>query len=123
MANERLSVFENAGDIDLSSFAPAPTADARKPKPAREKVKAVSEAARFPSREGPPPAPAPLTRKPRYHKTGRTAQLNVRVMPESFEKVYAIADQQSWLVGETIERALEALERELGEGKHGSERP
>jgi hypothetical protein len=30
---------------------------------------------------------------------------------------YAIADQQGWLVGETLERALAALQRELeGQG-------
>ena len=74
MANERLSVFENTGDVDLSEFTPA--ADVKKPIPPREKVKAVSEAARFPSREAPAPVPEPPKRKPRYHKTGRTASLS-----------------------------------------------
>ena len=37
-------------------------------------------------------------------------------MPASFDKVYAIADQRGWLVGETVERAIEALERELDKG-------
>jgi hypothetical protein len=114
MASERLSVFENTGDVDLTDFAPKQ--ETRKLKPPKEKVKAVSEAARFPSREAPAPVPEPLQRKPRYHKTGRTAQLNCRVMPASFDKVYAIADQRGWLVGETVERAIEALERELDKG-------
>jgi hypothetical protein len=122
MANERLSVFENTGDVDLTGFTP--TQETRKLKPPKEKVKAVSEAARFPSREAPAPVPEPLKRKPRYHKTGRTAQLNCRVMPASLDKVYAIADQRGWLVGETVERAIEALERQLdkgaGEGAQGS---
>ena len=52
-----------------------------------EKVKAVSEAARFPSREAPEPAPEPLMRKPRYHKTGRTTQFNTRIMPATHAKV------------------------------------
>jgi len=111
MANERLSVFDTAADVDLSSFTPK--SDAKQPKPGRETVKAITEAARFPSRQGTPQADVALKRAPRYHKTGRTAQLNCRVMPASLDKVYAIADEQNWLVGETIERALEALEREL----------
>lgn len=117
MAHDRLSVFEDGdGDVDLSAFAPKPDSD--KPKPPMEQVRAVTEAARFRSRE--PVSSVPLKRSPRYHKTGRTAQLNVRVMPASFEKVYAIADRQGWLIGETVERALEALERELEGGSHGS---
>ncbi len=120
MAGERLSVFENTEDLDLSSFAPA---RAKKAKPGREQVKAVSEAARFPSREVPPPAPAPAERRPRYHKTGRTAPLSCRIMPATHDKIYGIADSQGWLVGYTIERALEALERELGEGETGNITP
>jgi hypothetical protein len=122
MANERLSVFENTGDVDLSEFTPA--ADVKKPKPPMEKVKAVSEAARFPSREAPAPVPEPLKRKPRYHKTGRTASLSCRLMPAVVDKIYEIADRENWLVGQTIELGIEALERELGkkrkgEGTHG----
>ena len=97
MANERLSVFENTGDVDLSEFTPA--ADLKKPKPPREKVKAISEAARFPSREAPAPVPEPVKRKPRYHKTGRTASLSCRLMPAVVDKIYEIADREGWLVG------------------------
>ena len=111
MANERLSVFQDAGDVDLSAFAPKP--ETRKPQPAREKVRAVTEAAHFPSREGTPADPMALKRPPRYHKTGRTAGLNCRVRPATLDKVYQIADEQGWLVGETVERAVQALEREL----------
>jgi hypothetical protein len=123
MAQERLSIFQDTSDVDLSEFTPA--ADLKKkPKPTREKVKAVSEAARFPSREAPVPVPEPLKRKPRYHKTGRTASLSCRLMPSVVDKIYEIADRENWLVGETIERGIEALERELGkrkgEGAHGS---
>jgi hypothetical protein len=132
MANERLSVFDTTDDVDLTGFTPRPD-DQKKLKPPKEKVRAVTEAARFPSREGrapaaetpiPPAVPEPSKRKPHYHKTGRTAQLNCRVMPAHFDKVYAIADQQGWKIGETVERALDALERELakgeGEGRRGS---
>ena len=122
MDNDRLSVFDNTEDVDLTGFTPQPKS--RKPKPPMAKVKAVTEAARFPSREAAPPAVEPLKHRPRYHKTGRTAQLNCRVTPASFEKVYEIADRQGWKIGQTVELAIEALEQALlerkGEGTHGS---
>jgi hypothetical protein len=64
---------------------------------------------RFPSREAKPAARRP----PRIHRTGRTMQFNARTTPQTVEALYAIADQQSWLVGETLEHALAALQREL----------
>lgn len=96
MTQERLSVFGDTGDLDLSTFKPQKS---KKLKPAREKVRAVTEAASFPSREGTPPTPEqlheppvsePLKRKPRYHTTGRTAQLNCRVMPAIHNRIYEI---------------------------------
>jgi len=59
------------------------------------------------------PAPAPMRRLPRIHRTGRTMQFNARAKPQTVEALYAIADRQGWLVGETLEHALAALEREL----------
>jgi hypothetical protein len=118
MANERLSIFQETDDVDLSGFTPAADIQ-KKSKPAREKVKAVSEAARFPSREPPAPVSEPFKRKPRYHKTGRTASLSCRLMPSVVDQIYAIADRENWLVGETIERGIEALERELGQKRKG----
>ena len=43
-------------------------------------------------------------------------QLNARAKPETIEAFYAIADRQGWLVGETREHALAALQRELAKG-------
>jgi len=124
MTQERLSVFGDADDLDLSAFKPERKTG--KLKPPREKVRAVSEAAKFPSREGrapaaepesPPVVSEPARRKQqRYHRTGRTAPMNCRVLPASLEKLYAIVDQHGWLVGETVERAIDALERELQNG-------
>ena len=50
---------------------------------------------------------------PRIHRTGRTMQFNARTTPQTVEALYAIADRQGWLVGETLEHALAALQREL----------
>jgi hypothetical protein len=44
-------------------------------------------------------------------------QFNPRTTPQTVEALYAIADQLGWLVGETLEHALAALQRELaGQG-------
>jgi hypothetical protein len=40
-------------------------------------------------------------------------QFNARTTPQTVEALYAIADRQGWLVGETLEHALTALQREL----------
>jgi hypothetical protein len=78
-----------------------------------ELARAVAEASRFPSREAKPP---PMRRPPRIHRTGRTMQFNARAKPETVEALYAIADRQGWLVGETLEHALAALQCELAKG-------
>jgi hypothetical protein len=119
MSRERSSIFEDADDLDVSGFAPksAPQPDAMPP----ERVRAVAEASRFPSREAKasqPAEPAPTKHVPRRHRTGRTQQFNARTTPETVEAFYAIADRQGWLVGETLEHALAALKRELeGQGR------
>jgi hypothetical protein len=117
---KRANIFDDAAEMDLSVFKPGVS-----PEPVldREKLKAISEASNFPSRQAARPVaepaakPAPAIqpkREPRRHRTGRTAQFNARTTPETVEAYYAIADRQGWLVGETIERALAALQRELG---------
>jgi hypothetical protein len=111
MTKERASIFAGDEDaLDLSGFAPksGPEPD----EVSAELVRAVAEASRFPSREA-----APKRRPPRIHRTGRTMQFNARTTPQTIEALYAIADRQGWLVGETLEHALAALERELaGQG-------
>jgi hypothetical protein len=103
MSGVRASIFE---DDDLPA-APEP------PRPAPEQVRALSEAANFRSRE-PQPAPAGQgRRKPRTYRTGRTAAFSAKTTPETVDALYAIAERQGWKVGETLERALTALQREL----------
>jgi hypothetical protein len=105
----RPDLFAEDDDLDLSTFAPKPAAGINAP-PADE-VRAINEAARFPSRQS---AAAPEKRKPRRWRTGRTAQFNCRITPEAFAAFYAIADQQNWTVGGTVEQALAALKEKLG---------
>ena len=112
MMAERPKLFEEADDLDLATFTPR-SAPSPNPPPV-EQVRAVTEAARFPSRQAPPAVSAPEKRKPRRWRTGRTAQFNCRITPEAFAAFYAIADQQNWTVGATVEHALAALQEKLG---------
>lgn len=132
----RASILEDdeADDLDLSRFAPktGPDKDAMP----QEQVRAIAEASNFPSRDPKPrreaaraaepvQAPAPMSerqaaaprREPRRHRTGRNMQFSVRTTAETVDAFYAIADAQRWLVGETLERALAALQRELAAAK------
>jgi len=114
--SERASIFADSGDFDVSSFVPRKEKRAGGAPP--DAVRAVSEASRFQSRE-PAPAAAPTKiqeapkREPRRHRTGRNVQLNIKVRAETLESFYAMADSQGWVLGETLERAVAALLREL----------
>jgi len=118
---ERASLFESSLETDLSDFAPnLPMAPEPKPKPPVEAVRAISQAANFPSREAiPPPAPpAPvLSADPRpelpRHRTGRNVQLNLKVRTETVVRFYNITKREGWVLGETLEHAVEALEAAL----------
>ena len=113
MMNKRASIFDDAAELDVGAFQPE---EAPVPEPDRQKLKAISEASNFPSRQAKPSqTPAPVRREPRRHRTGRTAQFNVRTTPQTVDEFYRLADQKGWLVGETLEHALAALKREIGE--------
>ncbi len=104
---ERAGLFEE--DLDLSQFMPQKPAKAEQP--AAEAVRAVAEGARFQSRE---PVKAPSkARQHRRYRTGRSIQLNTKVTLSTRDEFYAISDRYNWVLGETLERALQALKREL----------
>lgn len=108
---------------ELDGFNPAEWA-APKPqaaKPAPEEARKAAEAAGFRSREpakADPPVMAPVLTPPvapqqqRRRRTGRNAQFNVKCKPETIEAFTRIADANGWGFGETLERAIELLERE-----------
>lgn len=128
--SDRAGIFDDK-DFDVSGFEP------KKPKATDKKipietVRAVSEAANFPSREAAPAAAAPATapaaapaapaaapakpaakRKRRRYRTGRNVQLNIKVKSETVDAFYALADSQGWVLGETLERAIDALKASL----------
>jgi hypothetical protein len=64
-----------------------------------------------------------VKRVPRRHRTGRNVQFNVKASRETVDAFYAISDTNGWVLGETLEHALAALQRELGQedGPKGDE--
>jgi len=54
---------------------------------------------------------------PTAHRTGRNVQLNIKARAEAVEAFYAITDREKWVLGETFERAIYALKRELAREK------
>jgi hypothetical protein len=132
MSNPRASIFAD-DDLDVSDFAPKAGPDKSAPMP--EEVRAVAEAARFRSREpalpqtplAPPLAPPLAKRVPRRYRTGRNVQFNVKASQDTVDAFYAISDTKGWVLGETLEHALAALQRELtrdsGEGASSTSEP
>jgi hypothetical protein len=112
ISSERASVFDQGPEFDVSGFKPRTAA---KPAAQPEQVKAVSESASFVSRDpirAPLQAVTPVTREPRRHRTGRNTQFNIKARAETIERFYALADRKGWVLGETFERAVAALERD-----------
>ena len=106
------SIFEETGVIDISGFAPKAAPDAQAPSAAA--VKAVAEAANFRSREAPAQKSSGSSgRAPRRYRTGRNVQFNVKASPETVEAIYAMSDRYGWVLGQTLERAIAALTREM----------
>ena len=111
---ERAGLFEE--DLDLSQFTPHKPPKAEQPP--LEAVRAIAEGAKFQSRE--PSTPAKQRHQRRY-RTGRNIQLNTKVTMSTRDGFYEISDRYNWVLGETLERALEALRRELEHENTASE--
>jgi hypothetical protein len=94
-------------DIEsLPTFEPKPKAPMPK---ANDQIEKIAEANGFPSRQAAkPPARA---RTGRRYKTGRNQQINIKATPQVIERLYKLADSRRVPLGELLEIALEALER------------
>ncbi len=112
----RAGLFEETEDFDISGFTPK--TNVRSMEPASESVRTVSEGANFHSREPVATSAAkPVDVKQRRRRTGRNRQLNLKVDTATFESFYEITDRHGWVLGETLQKAVAALRRELGENK------
>src|SRR3954465_15141438 len=103
---ERAGLFEE--DLDLSQFTPQKPAKVEQPAP--DAIRAIAEGVDFQSREATKPA---KQRQQRRYRTGRNIQLNTKVTMSTRDGLYEISDRYNWVLGETLERALQALRREL----------
>lgn len=111
--SERASIFGDNTDFDVSGFTPKKSKTEKIEAPA-EAIRAVSEASSFKSREAIKiEVKEDPKREPRRYRTGRNVQLNLKVRAETLESFYEIADRQGWVLGETLEKALAALKREI----------
>jgi hypothetical protein len=102
---DRANIFGDA-DFDLTDFTPAKPAPAAPP----EAVRQVAERAEFTSRE---PERKRPSRSRRTYRTGRNGQFSIKADPLIIDRFYAISDERKWVLGETLERSVAALEREL----------
>lgn len=105
--------------LDLNEFTPAKPKRAAAPK---EEIRSVSEANAFPSRQAAPPAPAPAPapakREQRRYRTGRNVQFATKVTQGTYDKAYQLVDRLGGItMGELVERAFAALEKELPTSK------
>jgi len=70
----------------------------------------AAEVVGFQSRES---SPISIPRKEqRGRRTGRNAQFNLKVKPETIDAFCEIADRQGWGLGETLEHAVTLLNRD-----------
>ena len=141
MSRERadLGFADALNDLDLSDFAPKPKRAAND-RPSKAVTAKAAEAAGFKSREHKPAAempvlgPAALPDAPkagqggvvtpgtpeaiqqRRRRTGRNVQLNLKARPETIEAYCALADRMGWGLGETLEKAVELLEKHYRAG-------
>jgi hypothetical protein len=120
MASVRPSIFNDA--LDLSDFAPK--AEPASPSVPPETVRKVSEEGGFPSRSPRPHAPAQPPKRPGLTKSGRTFLLNARITQRAHDRFHEIVEVERQryergeimhraTLGEIVERALAALEREM----------
>jgi hypothetical protein len=122
MAGQRPSVFDE--DLDLSKFTPK--TELETPAVTPETVRQVSEENGFPSRKPSQREPLP-TKRITSPKTGRTVLLNARITQRAHDRFHEIIEVERLryeagemthrvTLGEIVERALAALEREIAQG-------
>ncbi|THV31097.1 stability/partitioning determinant [Rhizobium rosettiformans W3] len=94
---------------DLSVFQPKSP-----PRPDRSKIEQAAARSSFTSREAAKKVETaqetPLAKPVRRYRTGRSAQLNLKVRPETIEQFYGVADANGWVLGEAFEKAVALLE-------------
>jgi len=84
----------------------------------KEEIRKVAEQTGFTSREGTSPQKTiPETENRYVHRTGRDAQFNTKVHPKVKQAYYSIREKTKKPLGEILELALAAYERETQTSK------
>lgn len=96
---------------NLSQFEPKASVE-RKPGQADDEIEKIATEHGFLSRQ-PAQATIPETRSQRRFKTGRNIQINIKGDQSTKDELYRLADKIDQPLGETLKRALAALDREL----------
>jgi hypothetical protein len=122
MSGTRPSIFSDPDpEIDISGFGPKDVPE--KPHVPPETVRRISEEGGFPSR---PVRPGTSPPKRPTMKSGRTVLLNARITQRAHDRFHEIIESERLryergelmhrvTLGEIVERALAALEREIGQ--------
>jgi hypothetical protein len=98
---KRASIFETIPELDVGGFAPKTETDNKAP--AAERVRVVTEAAQFTSREPAPQKPKQQPKRAaRRYRTGRNVQFNVKALKETVDAFYAVTEAQNWVLGYTL---------------------
>jgi len=74
-------------------------------------VEQIAQDQGFPSRQARKAPGATAKRPRRTYTTGRNQQINFKATPATIERFYRIADEKNLPLCETLELALDALER------------
>jgi len=122
MSGTRPNIF--ADDFDLTGFEPKTEPEKQSVPPAI--VRQVSEEGGFPSRS-PRHAPTLPVKRSILTKSGRTVLLNARITQRAHDRFHEIVEAERLryelgeimhrpTLGEIVERALAALEHEMGKG-------
>lgn len=103
MSKQRANLGFGDALTNLSAFVPTP-----KTAPKDSYTEEAAVAAGFVSRE----PKSPVQSKPqRRRRTGRNMQFNIKAKPETIEAFYEIADANGWGLGETLEHAVDLLDK------------
>ncbi len=105
----RLGLDDDDEDLDLSQFAPkeAP-AKPRGPAMAKAGLRALAEDEGFVSRQA-------GIRRRRRRRSGRNEQINIKTTAEFADRFYALAEKHDWMCAVVFEKAIAALEHEVGD--------
>lgn len=76
---------------------------------AKEQIDKIAAANGFPSRSA---GRTPPRRAGRRYKTGRNQQINIKATAQAIARLYQMADARQIPLGELLEKALDALDRE-----------